>query len=662
MGVNMQEGKKSRGKTIAIVSGIVVLVVAAAIIFLPRLLSGQAANQSSTVIAYASATTGDVQTTITGSGTVAESSTGIDVPIGVKITDVFVRAGDEVAAGDVLAAVDTDSVATVIDDVTAEMSALGEASAALGGSSTIDRIYWAYDVVLTKLNELYSTGYIRADNAGVIGSVNISKGSTVTAATGAGSNDSSSGTGASGGSGGLGSALLKAPIIQMLAQIGVDKPDEANSGGDGGNSGSGATGDNTGSGNNSGSGATGDTGSGSTGDTGTGSGTGSGNGAATNTGSGNTSDTGNNTANTNQPSDYKISSLPYVTTTVAQVKEKSAAKPGQSSEDAINDYLQELCEAKAWQASQPNIAAKVIVNANDFTVKKGVYTVTFTSANDPTVTTTTYVIVEEDASADLKPPTNNDTSGTGSTDTTGGTGTGTGSTGTGSTGTSGTGNNGTGSSGTGSGTSGTGAGSGEEETVISSTMASAFTLLSNSQMQVTVTLDELDVAATKAGQKATVEVSALEGEQFEGTVSSITSSSGSYYAVITFQRAEGMYSGFSATATIVNEEVTGVVLIPLDAVQQDSSGLYVYTTASEDGELGGQISIQTGLSDATKVEVTSGIDAGTTIYYQQQITNSSATTGTSNSRGTASMPSFSMDGGTVFSGPGGGGGPQSFGR
>jgi multidrug efflux pump subunit AcrA (membrane-fusion protein) len=163
---------------------------------------------------------------------------------------------------------------------------------------------------------------------------------------------------------------------------------------------------------------------------------------------------------------------------------------------------------------------------------------------------------------------------------------------------------------------------------IDSVEAAAFQIKSDSEMEVQIQLDEMDVAAVKAGQQATVELSALEGQVFQGTVASVSSSGGSYYAVIAIPKTEGMYAGFSATATIVKEQATDAVLIPLDAVQQSGEELFVYTTASEDGELGGEVAIETGLSDEDAVEVTSGLDEGTTVYYQQRVTSSAASTGT----------------------------------
>jgi HlyD family secretion protein len=89
----------------------------------------------------------------------------------------------------------------------------------------------------------------------------------------------------------------------------------------------------------------------------------------------------------------------------------------------------------------------------------------------------------------------------------------------------------------------------------------------------------------------------------------------------------------------------------------------VYTSATEDGELGGETVIETGLSDENTVEVLSGLSEGVTVYYQRQVTSSAASTGTSgfgqNQGGRDGV--FSSGGGLGGGGIGGGGQMPNFG-
>jgi hypothetical protein len=338
--------------------------------------------------------------------------------------------------------------------------------------------------------------------------------------------------------------------------------------------------------------------------------------------------------------EYVVQSLPYVTVAATQAQAACAASVSATKEEATRAYLVNLCEAKAWNVIDPDALTSVIIDIGTFAPEKGIYMVTFSSAEDPAKTATTIVVVEDTSSTGA-----GGTAGNGAPDNTA-------SNSDNSSSSAALGNSGNGSSTNSSGDT-------AQELIISSELAPAFQIVSTDTVAVQLQLDELDVAAVKTGQQATVELTALEGQEFAGVVSSVTSSSGSYYAEITLTKSEGMYVGFSATATIIKEQVTDVVTIPLAAVNQQGADLFVYTTATEDGELGGRIVIETGLSDEDTVEVISGIAVGTTVYYQQQIATGSASNGSNTNNGFGGMggemPNF---GGGQFSAPDGSAGAR----
>jgi multidrug efflux pump subunit AcrA (membrane-fusion protein) len=150
---------------------------------------------------------------------------------------------------------------------------------------------------------------------------------------------------------------------------------------------------------------------------------------------------------------------------------------------------------------------------------------------------------------------------------------------------------------------------------------SAITIADADKMEVTVSVDELDVAAVKEGQEVSLTIDALEGEIFNGVVTDVSDegdTSGSvpkYAATIDVERTDKMKTGMSATATIINEKKEGVIVIPMDAVQEYNDDLYVYTAVDDSGLPTGEKKIETGLSDGTNVEVTSGVLEGDTVYY-----------------------------------------------
>lgn len=185
-----------------------------------------------------------------------------------------------------------------------------------------------------------------------------------------------------------------------------------------------------------------------------------------------------------------------------------------------------------------------------------------------------------------------------------------------------------------------------------------------------VSVDELDINSVEVGQTATVTMDALEDVTLEGTVESVSnsaSSSGSgsakYTVEISVPKQDGMLIGMSASATIVVEESENVVTLPVDALQENGNETYVYTSVDEDGNLSGEVTVETGLSDGDTVEITSGLEDGDTVYYEKTGNTSSSgssdmasgdTSGTMPSGG-GEMPSGDMpSGGGDTSGTGGG--------
>jgi multidrug efflux pump subunit AcrA (membrane-fusion protein) len=149
-------------------------------------------------------------------------------------------------------------------------------------------------------------------------------------------------------------------------------------------------------------------------------------------------------------------------------------------------------------------------------------------------------------------------------------------------------------------------------------------LIAPDSAQLSLAVDELDIASVHEGQEVSIELEALEGQTFLGSVKEVSATgsvSGSvttYPVTITFERSEAVLVGMSAAATIIKEEKDDALIIPLLALQEYGDRVYVYTGVDEQGNLGGETQVETGLSDGTDVEITSGLAEGTTIYYRQQ--------------------------------------------
>ncbi len=146
------------------------------------------------------------------------------------------------------------------------------------------------------------------------------------------------------------------------------------------------------------------------------------------------------------------------------------------------------------------------------------------------------------------------------------------------------------------------------------------TLAPDVSMSVTISVDEDDILSLALDQTAEITVSSLGDEVLSGTVTEIdkTASDGSYTAVITLDKVEGMLPGMTAGVDIRIEGVDDALLIPVDALHQTSSGYYVYTSYDEDsGEYGGRVDVVPGLSNSSYVEIKSGLAEGDTVYYTE---------------------------------------------
>lgn len=124
-----QSKKKRRRRTVRIVL-ITVLVVLAGLVGIVLHLRSRVIQQfgggNADVLSY-QASTGTISTVVSGSGTLANVDTeSITVPGGVEITEVLVERNDTVSAGDVLAAVDMDSVRSAMAELQNQIDELDE--------------------------------------------------------------------------------------------------------------------------------------------------------------------------------------------------------------------------------------------------------------------------------------------------------------------------------------------------------------------------------------------------------------------------------------------------------------------------------------------------------------------------------------------------------
>lgn len=213
-----------------------------------------------------------------------------------------------------------------------------------------------------------------------------------------------------------------------------------------------------------------------------------------------------------------------------------------------------------------------------------------------------------------------------------------------------------------SSTSGSGTSSGSAEESYSQYEEAAFSIISQDEAVVSIQVDELDILSVEEGQTAVITMDAVEDQEFEGTITEVSatatgdSSSAKYPVEITMEKTDDMLYGMSASVTIQVDEAENAVLIPVSALQESGNETFVYTECDEEGNLSGEVEVTTGLSDGSQVEIVSGLSEGDTVYYLRSGTDSQENTFPSMGGGmNGGMPSGERSGSGKENGAMGGG-------
>ena len=149
---------------------------------------------------------------------------------------------------------------------------------------------------------------------------------------------------------------------------------------------------------------------------------------------------------------------------------------------------------------------------------------------------------------------------------------------------------------------------------------SLLTLYVGSVFEMAVMVDELDIIKVKPGQQASLVMDALPEKTYQAEVSRVSqigqSSEGitGYGVTLRVSGDEQLKLGMNGTATILTGEQTGVLLVPLAALQSDRQGSYVWlyregVEATREAP-GIKTYVTTGLSDTDYAAVTAGLSAG----------------------------------------------------
>lgn len=141
-------------------------------------------------------------------------------------------------------------------------------------------------------------------------------------------------------------------------------------------------------------------------------------------------------------------------------------------------------------------------------------------------------------------------------------------------------------------------------------------LISTEQFWLKVAIDELDIAGVQEGQTATVVFDAFDTEEYEGKVEKISALGQNvggvtkYTVTVSVPGIDKVKTAMSATATIVTEEKTDALLVPVDALQMVDGERCVTVV---EGETKKSVPVTLGLVNNTEAEILEGISEGDTV-------------------------------------------------
>ncbi|MCM1023875.1 MAG: efflux RND transporter periplasmic adaptor subunit [Prevotella sp.] len=154
-------------------------------------------------------------------------------------------------------------------------------------------------------------------------------------------------------------------------------------------------------------------------------------------------------------------------------------------------------------------------------------------------------------------------------------------------------------------------------------------IMDSSEVYVSVSVSEDDIAALSVGQAASVTLSAYEGVTIDGEVDTIavepsrSSGSVSYAVSVKINPSENItvYEGMTCDVTFLQKQVSNVVYVNVQAVRYKGNGVSAVLVYDENGDVA-EREVVTGFSDGRYVEIVSGLSAGDTVLAESSVIRS----------------------------------------
>lgn len=158
----------------------------------------------------------------------------------------------------------------------------------------------------------------------------------------------------------------------------------------------------------------------------------------------------------------------------------------------------------------------------------------------------------------------------------------------------------------------------------------AFVVNTGGAVKMVVDVNELDIQSVKLDQKATVTLDSFPSEKLTGTVTRISSIGNTDKSITTFpveltlSYDARFNTGMNGTATIMVNQSEGVLIVPIEAINEDPSGAFVYRGKERE-----KVYIETGISDGEYAEITKGLSEGDVLSYVKSDSSDSSSSSAS---------------------------------
>ena len=154
-------------------------------------------------------------------------------------------------------------------------------------------------------------------------------------------------------------------------------------------------------------------------------------------------------------------------------------------------------------------------------------------------------------------------------------------------------------------------------------------LINPDYLELVIEVDEIDIPLIEMNQKAVVEVDALPDDEFTGIITAVYPVPKEVGGVVLYNvrigldvpANSGIKIGMSASADIVADKHSDVLMVPSRAVIENDQGQTIVKVMSDE-EIEERV-VVVGLDDGLRTEIVSGLQEGETIVYEIKVKSTS---------------------------------------